>query len=601
MASNNSLSTINLVDLDFFSLKESFKNYLRGQNNFKDYDFDGSNINVLLDLLAYNTFNNAFYLNMAMSESHMDSAQLLSSVISHAKDLNYTPRSVRSARARVRVTFEATAENQPYVIQKGSEFSTLIKNSSYVFTIPETITVSSANTTFSFETDLYEGIFIKDSFVFTNNVENQRFKLSNRNVDARSISVTVFEDNSEVGEVYKLRTTLLDLNKRSKVFFLQATEDGFYEILFGDDVIGRRPKINSTILIDYRISEGPSGNGARLFSVDFDPTGRSELITTPIVDTIESATNGQSPEDIESIRYYAPRHFQVQERTVIDTDYEVALKEEFPEINVVSVYGGEEANPPRMGKVFVSVDISNVDGLPESKKEEYFRFLSRRSPFSIDPIFIEPEYLFIDVKTLVRYDVNVTNKSPTRISTLVTDAITKYNNVELNDFKATFRNSAFSTAIDNSDSSIVSNITDVVMYKKIPVTKGTTRNYKIDFGAALIDNYPAQGSTHKISFEHAVYSSNFNYASITAHLEDDGNGKMRIVRQEGSNHVTIAEVGTVDYATGLVNLVGLNIIDFEGASLKLYAAPKDEDITSRKNTILQIEPAGISISVEEVR
>lgn len=600
MATNNNNSSIDLLSLDFHTLKTSLKNYLRGQPQFRDYDFEGSNLNVLLDLLAYNTFKNSFYTNMAMSESHMDSAQLLSSVLSHAKDLNYTPRSVRSAQARVKVTFEATGQNQPYVIPKGAEFSTLIKNSAYTFSLPETLTVSSANTTFSFEADIYEGIFVKDSYVFQGS-ENQKFKLTNQNVDTRSLTVTVFEDNAEIGDVYKLRTTLLDLNKRSKVFFLQATEDGYYEILFGDDVIGRKPKLNSTILVNYRVSKGPEGNGARLFSVDFDPTGRGELTSTPEIDTIESARNGQNPEDIESIRYYAPRHFQVQERTVIDTDYEVSLKEEFPEINVVSVYGGEEANPPRMGKVFVSVDINNVDGLPESKKEEYYRFLKRRSPFSIDPVFIEPEYLYLSIDSLVRYDVNVTNKSPNRINTLVTDAITKYNGVELNDFKTTFRHSAFTRAIDYADPSIVSNITDVKMYKKIPVSRGVQRNYVIDFGTALKDNFPAQGRVHRIDLEHAVKSSSFNYASTTVHLEDDGAGVMRLVRQDGSNHSTIADVGTVDYETGIVNLVGLSIIDFEGASLKLYAIPKDEDITSRKNTILQIEPAGISVSVQEVR
>lgn len=598
-SSNNSvnLNNLSVIDLDYDNLKTSLKNFLKDQSQFKDYDYDGPNMATLLRLLSYNTYINAFYTNMAVAEGHLDSAQLRSSVISHAKDLNYLPRSIRSSEAKIRAEFEATGASQPYTIQKGSLFSAVVKNTSYVFSTPETIVVSSTNNTFSFETNLYEGFFVKDSYVFK--TAEERFKISNKNVDTRSITVTVYEDGAEIGDTYVLKTTLLDVNNKSKVFFLQATEDGYYEVLFGDNVLGRRPKVNSTIVIDYRISSGPEADGAKLFSMDFDPTS-DELNSTPVVTTLESSKNGQVEEPIESIRYYAPRHFQVQERTVIAGDYSTALKTAFPEINVVASYGGEEANPPRMSKVFVSVDLSNVDGLPDSKVDEYTRFLKGRSPYGIDPIFIEPDYLYLFIDSTIRYDVNITTASPQRIKTLVTNAITDYNDVNLNDFESTFRDSAFCRTIDFADVSIISNITDVKMYKKLNVSLGENTDYIVNFNIPIRDTLPNASSSHIVGREIAFTSDAFVFNGQTVTLEDNGNGILRIIKQEGNRHIEVTKIGTINYSTGEIKLNNLRIDSFNGPALRLYAYPKDKDITSNKNTILSIEASGIDIDVEEI-
>lgn len=594
-------TSINLVDLDFHELKNSFKNYLRSQPQFKDYDFDGSNINVLLDLLSYNTHKNIFFLNMAISEGFLDSAQLRNSILSKAKELNYLPRSVRSASAKVRVTFDATGESQPYIIQKGSMFSTLIKNQSYTFSMPETITVSSANNTFQFETEIFEGVYQKDAYIYLDNIENQRFKISAKNVDTRSLTVTVYEDNSEVGDIYKHATTLLDLNYNSKVYFLQTSETGHYEVLFGDGVLGRKPKINSTIVLDYRVSSGEAGNGARSFSVDFDPTGENELLTTPELEVLEPGRNGAEEETTESIRYYAPRHFQVQERAVTTDDYEISLKTEFPEINAVTVFGGEEMDPPRYGKVFVSVDIANVDGLPESKKTEYYRFLKRRSPLSIDPIFIEPEFTYLRVDSLVRYNINITTISAQRIKTLVTDAIMSYNELYLNDFNVSLRYSPFTCEIDQADTSIVSNITDVILYKKLQPRLGMQQSFELDFGMALKQNLPSSDTKHLIGFEHTITSTPFRFNGENCVLEDTGDGVVRIYKNSGAFNVKVKDIGTIDYETGVVRLNNLVIDSYDGASFKIYVRPEDKDINITKNTIMMIEPDEIHIDVEAIR
>lgn len=591
--------SINLVDLDQQSLVNDFRNFLRNQDEFKDYDFKGSSINVLLDLMAYNTFKNAFYLNMAFSERWIDSAQLRSSIFSHVKELNYLPRSVRSARAKIKVNFTATGDSQPYIVQKGSQFSTIIKSKSYTFTIPETIILSSVDTNFEFETDIYEGIFVKDSYVMTS--DTQKFKITNKNVDLRSVAVTVFEDNAELGLSYKQATTLLDLNESSKVFFVQTSETGNYEILFGDNILGRRPKQNALIVLDYRISEGKAGNGAKTFSVDFDPTNTNELLSSPELEVIEASTNGEDEESNDSIKYYAPRYYQTQERTVNASDYSVLLSQNFPEINAVSVFGGEDLNPPQFGKVFISVDVKDVDGLPDSKKEEYYNFLKKRAPFSIEPEFIEPEILYLSIKTLVRYNINITSNSLNRTKALVTDAIVTFNDLYLNNFNVKFRNSLLSKNIDAADSSIVSNITDVFAYKKIVPTLNKNNNFIIDFGFAIKNNLAPQQTVYNATDESAVFSSIFTYENQICTIEDDGNGIIRIVKTDENNKIAVLNIGTVDYTSGTIKIVGLKPSAFDGNAIKIYIDPDDKDIISEKNNILLIDPSDINVSVQAVR
>lgn len=599
-------NSINLVDLDFFALKNSFKNYLRDNPQFKDYDFEGSNINLLLDLLSYNTHKNSFYLNMLMSEAFLDSAQLRSSVLSHAKELNYLPRSARSAKSRVRVSFEADGNTAPYVIQKGSPFTSLVKNTAYVFTIPENLIVSSTNTTFTFETDIFEGIYVSDSYVYQSGVENQRFRLTNRNVDTRSLTVIVNEDNNEIGDTYVLSTTLLDLNNESKVYFLQTNETGGYEILFGDNNIGKQPKVGSTIIIEYRITNGSPANGARDFSLDFDPTtagqiNASELISTPELVVIENSKDGADEETIESIRYYAPRHFQTQERTITSTDYTVALKTAFPEINAVYAYGGEDLNPPQFGKVFIAVDISDVDGLPESKKRDYFNFIKRKCPFSIEPVFIEPEFLYVAIKSSIRYNINVTDISRETLKTLVTTSITDFNDDNLDDFDVILRYSKLLSTIDNAHPSIISSFTDISLYKKVIPELGRPQNIVLNFGVPLIDTIPEKETIHKSSDIHAVKSSLFFVNGINCIFEDDGSGNIRLMRTNGETNQKLYNVGTVDYNTGLVQLNNITIDSYQGSALKIYAVPRDKDVASTKNTILTIESDEINLSIEQLR
>lgn len=574
---------------------------MRGQELYRDFDFDGANLNVILELLAVNTYRNAFYHNMAISEGFLDSAQMKASVLSRAKDLNYTPRSARSAKATVTVTFQATGESAPYLIAKGESFSSLVKNDSYVFSIPEAITVASTNTSFSFTTDIYEGNYLKDSYVFKNSVENQRFRITNKNVDTTSLTVTVYEDGSAVGTNYILATSLLDLNESSKVYFLQASESGFYEVLFGDNIIGREPKPGSTILLDYRISNRTTPNGAKTFVLNFDPTGISgELTTSPEITTTSVASGGADEESLESIRYYAPRHFQIQERVVTTSDYENALKAQFPEINAVSAYGGEELTPKRYGKVLVAVDISNVEGFPESKRAEYYSFLKSRCPSSVEPIFTDPDYIYLDVISKVRYNINSTNASQESIKTLASSAISTYNTDFLDDFRVTLRYSKLIEAIDDSHSSIISNITDIRVYKKIQPAIGTPQNVTIDFGMAISPTLVDEDSDSTTKNE-VLTSSLFTYNGESVCLLAHADGTVHVAKSTPLGVQEITNIGTVDYSTGVVSLRDWIVDEYEGEAIKLYVKPADRDVKSPRNTIMSIPSDSISITVEGIR
>jgi hypothetical protein len=595
---NNSLD---LVSLDFNALKASFRNYLRGNPQFSDFDFEGSNMNLLLELLAYNTHKNAFFLNMVLSESFLDSAQLRNSVFSHAKELNYLPISKRSSKAKIKVTFEASGENAPYIIQKGSPFTAIVKNDSFTFTIPENITVASANNTYTFTTDIYEGVYLQDTYNFQANDIDQKFKITNKDVDTTSLVVYVYEDGNENYDIYTRASSLLGLKKTSKVYFLQPTELGFYEVLFGDNNLGRRPKTDSIIVLEYRTSSGEIANGAKIFTLDFDPTGNDELTATPEVNTLQNSKSGTEEQSLESIKYIAPRHFQTQERAVTSADYAVSLQSEFPEINNIYAFGGEDMNPPEYGRVYISLDLDNIDGLPDSKVTQYTKFIKNRSPFGIIPKFIQPEYTYLQVNSKVRYNINITSDSSESIRTLVADEVKEFRDENLDTFNVTLRQSKLEAAIDDADNSIISSITDVKIYKKFTPTLGTPINIITDFGVPLYKKLGHAHAFHPFLTDRAVTSSIFYYNSEIAIIEDDGFGNVRILRLKGTAYEKILDVGTVDYDTGKITIDNIKIDSYEGGAFKIIGKPADPDVVVSRNNILTIEDDEINIEVEQIR
>lgn len=597
MAANSSIA---LTQLDFDSIKTSLKTYLTEQEEFKDYDFDGSNLSVLLDVLAYNTYQNAFYLNMVGNEMFLDSAKLRDSVISHAKELNYLPRSFTSAKADIQLSITPTDPNKnSIVIPKGTSFITRIDDYSFSFNTTENIILSNkVNGAFVSDTiTIYEGNYLSDTYAI--NYSNPLiFKINNKNVDVSSLSVTVLEDNGSVNIEYSRATSLFGYDETSTVFFVQPGVGDLYEVVFGDGVIGRKPKNNAIVVIEYRISNGELPNGC----FRFINAGRIDNEADVVVTTISSAADGAVAEDLNSIKFNAPRAFTAQERAITADDYENLLKANYPEINTVTAYGGEDATPPQYGRIFVSVDLTEIDGLPKIKEDEYKRFLRSRSSVAMEPIFINPDYTYLKIDSIIRYNINRTGLNPEDIRTYVIDTILNYASTSLNSFSRTFRYSKLVQAIDSTDSSIISNETDVTLVKYLTPDLNVPLNLTVDFKNALTQEIPLLADEHPVIDVHAITSTPFTYNGIeNCVLEDNGDGLVRIVTQVGSNHKKIIDIGTVDYDTGIVRLNNLTIQNYVGTSFKIYAEPRSRDITAIQNVILNIIEPDLNITIEQIR
>jgi hypothetical protein len=625
MAAN---SSIVLTQLDFDSYKDSLKTFLKSQDRFKDYDFDGSNLSVLLDVLSYNTYQNAFYLNMISNEMFLDSAKLRDSVVSHAKELNYLPRSFRSSSAVIQLVITSSdASKRSIVIPKGTSFTSRVDDFTYNFSTTENYVITNrtpSGSNFVYESEairVYEGNYLSDTYT-VNYANPLIYKISNKRVDLESVLVTVFEDNGTTVQTYKRATSLFGHDGNSKVFFLQPGIGDTYEVVFGDGVVGRKPKNNSACIIEYRTCSGELPNGA----FRFINTARIDNEPNVVIETITAAADGAVAEDLSSIKYNAPRAFTTQERAVTSEDYENLLKANFPEINAVVAYGGEDANPPQYGRIFLSIDLDEVDGLPKIKEAEYKKFLRSRSSVAIEPLFVSPDYTYLYVNTKIKYNINLTGLNPEDIRTNVIDSILTHASVNLNNFGRTLRYSKFIRDVDAAETSIISNETQVELVKYLTPVLSTTvtstptstsgslvslatsgvissgQNVTIDFKNPLRNDIPGKSAEHLIGDIHVVSSSTFTYNGLpNCRLEDNGDGIMRIINTSGTQHRTILDIGTVDYDTGIVRINNFNITNYTGTSLKIYAKPRTLDITSSQNVILNILENDVDVTIEQIR
>lgn len=581
MAAN---SSIELTSLDFSELKQSLVNFLKTQDRFKDINYSGSNINALLDVLAYNTYHQSFYLNMVASEMFLDSAQLRSSIVSHAKLLNYVPRSFRSAKATVKVTLSGLdANTSQYFIPKGTSFSTTVDGNTYSFLTDQNISTVASNTTpgvFTVEEmDLYEGLTQYESYVFDYNISYQKFEISQPTVDTTSISVNVVEDDGNTIIPYRVSTTFLDLEDQSKVCFLQATGNGRYEIVFGDSRFVRKPKNGSIVVIEYRSCSGELPNNADTFTLD------SLLIGEPTVsiELIAPASGGSVIESDDQVKFNAPRFLQTQERAITTSDYTTLLKSQYPEIRAVSAYGGEDADPPQYGKVLVSIDLNFAEGITTAKKNEYAEWLKTRMPLSIDPVLIDPEFIYVVVSSFVRYNLNTTSLPANDIQSLVQTAILNYTSESLDDFNKSLRYSRLVQVIDDSYTSIISNDTNLSFYKFAPITVNVPANFKMNFYNAIT----------------SVYSSRFTFNNLPCIVINNGN-VLNIVRASNRSIVK-SDIGSVNLNTGLITVDGLTIPSYTGRGIQFFVTPREKDVDGLKNNILTIRGTDIFITMSGER
>lgn len=585
-------SSINLVDLDFNALKNNLKDHLASQARFKDYNFEGSNISVLLDVLAYNTYLNSFYLNMVASEMFLDTAQLRDSVVSHAKELNYLPRSFRSAYANVNIAITPATTQDSVTIPSKTNFTARLGSQTYNFVTKESvvITTSSNGVFYANNVALYEGGYVTDTFVKNAAVDNQRFVLTNPNIDTSSIEMTVTENSGDNVYSYVQAFSMFGLSSNSNIFFVQAAENEQYEVVFGDNTFGRAPLDGAIIEITYRSCNGELPNGADNFINNSSIDGHSDVSIT----LNKEAINGSVSETISSIKYNAPRSFQSQERAVTESDYKTLLLREFPEIQAITVYGGEKEDPPQYGKVFVSVDITNADGVPDVNKTLYKSYLADKVPLGITVDVVNPEFVYLDVETNVKYDYNSTTLSAQEIKALVTQSIINFNTAYLNDFNAKFRFSNFVSHIDNTNPAIINNDTICRPYFLLTPTLNVNNEYRLTFNTQILVTTPTTASHDNVT-DRGLYSTSFVYGGLKCQLEDDGKGYVRIIRVDNSTHTEVVKVGTIDYTTGAVAINSFNISSYTGSGIKLFAKPVNTDFESTLKYILSIRTESINV------
>jgi len=591
-------TNIDLVGLDFASLKNNLKTFLKNNTQFKDLNYEGSNMNVLLDVLAYNAYLNAFYTNMVASEMFLDTAQLRDSVVSHAKELNYTPRSFNSAKATITINVTPSSGAASVYVPKYTSFSSRVGSNNYTFVTNESYVLSANGASFVQTMDVYEGAIKTEAFVLNYSNTSQRFVLSNPTIDTSSLDVTVYEDGGQTTLTYTFASQLYNITESSRVFFLQAAQNQQYEIIFGDNVFGRRPKDGSTVVVKYRACSGELPNGARVFQEDGPIDGHSNVSVT----TVTSASGGSVAETTESIRYNAPRSFQSQNRAVTASDYETLLKAQFSDIQAISVYGGEEATPPQYGKVFVCVDVAEADGAPELRKQAYHNYIKDKTPLSMQVVFVDPEFLYVDVQTTVYFNTNITNKTSSDIETSAKAAISGFNQQNLSDFKKTLHYSNLVKAIDASDASVVSNDTELTLIKRItprlnegyPFTTTVSNKLQTETGKKL--------TTSETHFGHTLTSSSFTYDGSRCVLIDDSLGSVYIALQEALTIRVLKSVGSINYETGQLTVSdSFNISAYEGNYIELRFKTSSKNIQSKTNTILAIDPLDVVVTAVGVK
>jgi len=581
-----------ITNLDFADIKSSLQTYLEGQSQFQDYNFEGSNLQVLLDILAYNTWQNNFYTNMAVSEMFIDSAQIKNSIVSHAKELNYLPASRSSAEAIIDVTLTVSDGSLFVTIPARTAFTARCGSATYTFYNHDSVAVYPVGGVYT-ATDLtvYEGKYVTEYFEVTGD-SDQRFILSNENIDTNSLKVYVLDNAQDTDkDEYVVKANLFGIASDDKVFYLQAYDDDQYEIVFGKDVFGAAPIDGNIVEVQYRVTSGDDANGITSISAPSTIAGYAASATL-----VTASNSGSERESIESIRYFAPRSIQIQERAVTESDYEILLRNKFPEIQAISVYGGEEADPPQFGRVLIAVDETGRDGLSSVNRTRYQQYVADRSPMAITPIVVAPQFMYLDVDTTIRYNTATTTKSSSDIRSLVQTAILDFSNDYLADFDVTFRYSKFIAAIDDADENIISNETTVRAIIEVSPAFGDTNSYTLPFKNTLV----TADSTN--DYTPAITSTTFTYDGSTCYIEDDANGTLRIYTTSATgSQIGLAEIGTVDYTTGKCVIQSLTVDSYSGSAIKFYAQINSRDIDGPRERILSIRAADVRISVTGTR
>jgi len=606
------MALVNFTNLDFDQIKTSITEYLRSNSEFTDYDFEGSNLSMLIDVLAYNTYITSYNANMVSNEVFIDSATLRENVVSLARQIGYVPRSRKSAKASISFTVDTTdfgTNPLTLTLRKGLVCTTTqtFGAESYTFTIPDDITVPVIDGIASFSNiTVYEGTYLTQNFTVDANNPNQKFILPNPNIDTSTIRVIVKNTQaSSVTRKFLLANNLIDVKSSSKVFFIQEIEDQRYELIFGDDVFGKKLDNLNYLNISYVVSSGESANGVFAFRYNgtiVDNNGIPVVTGISTLTTESSAQNGSEIESVNSIKKYATKIYSSQNRAVTASDFEAIIPTLYSDAESVSAFGGEQLNPPKYGKVYIAIKPINGQLLSQTIKDEIKNNLKKYTVAGIVTEIIDLKYLYVEYDTKVYYNSNL-NQSADSLKTKILEHVQSYSSSsELNKYGARFKYSKFLKLIDDSDISVTSNITKINMRRDIQVALNQFAEYEICFGNQF----------HLKSMSgYNIKSSGFNISGFadTLYLGDlpDSDGKKGSVfffklLSPTQPSIVVSKAGTIDYIKGEIKLNPVNIISTEKSTsgvpiIKVSAIPYSNDVIGLQDLYLQIDSSNSSVNM----
>jgi hypothetical protein len=612
------MALVNFANLDFDQIKTSIKDYLRSNSNFTDYDFEGSNLSTIIDTLAYNTYITSYNANMVSNEVFIDSATLRENVVSLARNIGYTPRSKKSARATISFFVDTSSlSNVPtqLTLKAGTVCSTrAFSAESYSFTIPADITVPVVNNIAEFDNIVvYEGARVTEDFTVRSFDNNQRFILGNTGIDTSTLSVIVRpNENSTVSRTYKLADSLFDVKSDSAVYYIQEVEDERYEIIFGDGIFGNRLQEPDFIEVSYNVTNGVDANGLSSFVFSgkiIDQADRVIRGGISLITTINESSLGSSIESVESVKKYSTQIFASRNRAVTAADYEALIPLVYPETESVSAYGGEEVTPPQFGKVFISVKPYNNRYISNLVKDNIKRELKKYSVAGIVPEIIDLKYLFIEVDSNVYYNSNLTPSSDSVKTTILSNITAYSDSTELNRFGARFKYSKFLNLIDSSHDSVTSNITNIVMRRDMRAELNSFADYEICFGNRFHIKNHGHG-THGGQIGYNIKSSAFSVNGIggSVYFADVPNsglktGSLNLIKLISPSEAKIVRknVGTIDYVKGEIKIYPINItstaLDKGVPTIEISAYPYSNDVIGLQDLYLQLDTSNMMINM----
>ena len=596
---------LKVTELDFDDIKTNLKTFLKAQTEFKDYDFEGSGMSILLDTLAYNTHYLAFNANMLANEMFLDSSSLRSSVASHAKTLGYEPRSATASKAVVDVVLTTTSATK--TMPAGTAFTTTVDGVSYQFVTIADVTSSIVGNIVTFkDTDVYEGTYVTTKYTVDTSNASQRFLLADNRADTTTLTVKVQNSSTDTtSTTYTKATDITQLTATSTVYYLQEVENGRYEIYFGDGVVSNAMADGNIVQLNYVVTNKTAANGASSFSSPSAIDG----VTNILVSTIANASGGAEPESIASIKLQAPLDYSSQGRAVTTDDFKVYTKKLFANTQTVSVWGGEDgsydtstgvSDTPEYGKVFISIKSTTGQNLTTAQKNQLISDLGKYKVSSVTPVIVDADTTFLILGISFAFDSSATTSDKTDLEALVNTTVSNYNTTDLLNFNNPFRHSKLTGLIDDTDTSILNSTVTVTMSKLVTPILNTNSSYTVGFNNTLYN--PVSG--YNAAAGGIIASTGFFLGGTTEYFfDDDGTGNLRIYYEvEAVRTYYDTEAGTVDYSNGIVKINPLSITSVgsvDGVTstrFRMTAIPNSNDIVPVRNQILEIDTTNTTIT-----